>query len=487
MTTKGRSGQTDKTMWKTEQKVKTYVEKFHMIEPGDTIVLGISGGADSVCLLKILSKWKESWGISLKAVHVHHQLRGKEADDDEAFVRRLCEGEGIVCQVFHEDVQGIANREKTGLEEAGRLARYRCFTKVCEEAGGGKIALAHHQDDLAETMLHHLVRGTGIAGLCSLKPVSGNRIRPLLCLGKEEILAYLEEAGQSWRTDSSNLEDDYTRNRIRHHVLPAMEKEINGKTVEHMAETARILREADGYLRRKGAELLEQCRQKTGYLLDGAFFEKPDIVREYAVMEAFERLSGKRKDFTSLHVRQVFSLPKKETGRYIKLPGNIQAVRSYGGVRLEKTVSGPGTTEGVSAEKKGSGNPAEMFFEIPLSGILECPFGIFETKIFHYKNQKIEEKKYTKWMDYDKIKGSPCVRTRKQGDYLVVNSAGGRKKLNRIFIDEKIPAGLRDQIPVVAAGSEILWIPGGRMNEQYKITSTTGRVLELHYQGGVLT
>ena len=170
MTTKGRSGQTDKTMWKTEQKVKTYVEKFHMI---DTIVLGISGGADSVCLLKILSKWKESWGISLKAVHVHHQLRGKEADDDEAFVRRLCEGEGIVCQVFHEDVQGIANREKTGLEEAGRLARYRCFTKVCEEAGGGKIALAHHQDDLAETMLHHLVRGTGIAGLCSLKPVSG--------------------------------------------------------------------------------------------------------------------------------------------------------------------------------------------------------------------------------------------------------------------------------------------------------------------------
>ena len=119
MTTKGRSGQTDKTMWKTEQKVKTYVEKFHMIEPGDTIVLGISGGADSVCLLKILSKWKESWGISLKAVHVHHQLRGKEADDDEAFVRRLCEGEGIVCQVFHEDVQGIANREKTGLEEAG--------------------------------------------------------------------------------------------------------------------------------------------------------------------------------------------------------------------------------------------------------------------------------------------------------------------------------------------------------------------------------
>ena len=117
---------------------------------------------------------------------------------------------------------------------------------------------------------------------------------------------------------------------------------------------------------------------------------------------------------------------------------------------------------------------------------MTSPLGIFSAEIFLYEGQKIEEKKYTKWMDYDKIKGSPCVRTRKQGDYLVVNSAGGRKKLNRIFIDEKIPAGLRDQIPVVAAGSEILWIPGGRMNEQYKITSTTGRVLELHYQGGAL-
>ena len=153
-----------------EEKVFSYIEQYRMIEAGDQVIVGVSGGADSVCLLKLLSKWKESWGISLKAVHVHHQLRGKEADEDEAFVRRLCEGEGIVCQVFHEDVQGIANREKTGLEEAGRLARYRCFTKVCEEAGGGKIALAHHQDDLAETMLHHLVRGTGIAGLCSLNP-----------------------------------------------------------------------------------------------------------------------------------------------------------------------------------------------------------------------------------------------------------------------------------------------------------------------------
>ena len=127
-----------------------------------------------------------------------------------------------------------------------------------------------------------------------------------------------------------------------------------------------------------------------------------------------------------------------------------------------------------------------MSMELPVPGILESPFGVFESKIFSYKKQKIEEKKYTKWFDYDKIKNSPCVRTRRQGDYLTVNSEGGRKKLNRIFIVEKIPAEMRDRLPVVAVGSEILWIPGGRMNEKYKITSTTGRVLELHYQGGAL-
>ena len=470
-----------------ERKVLAYIKQNRMIGKKDMVLAGVSGGSDSMAMLHILKELQEKLDFTLRVVHVHHGIRGKEADRDRSFVENICRKWQIPCTVYCYDVPGLSREWKLGEEETGRIVRKEAFQREAAVCGMKiKIALAHNQEDLAETMLHNLCRGTGLRGLCTMRPADGEIIRPILCLSREKITGYLKEKKIPHIQDSTNLSDEYTRNRIRHHVLPAMEKEINGKTVEHMAETARILREADGYLRRKGAELLEQCRQKTGYLLDGAFFEKPDIVREYAVMEAFERLSGKRKDFTSLHVRQVFSLQKKETGRYIKLPGNIQAVRSYGGVRLEKTVSGPGTTEGVSAEKKGSGNPAEMFFEIPLSGILECPFGIFETKIFHYKNQKIEEKKYTKWMDYDKIKGSPCVRTRKQGDYLVVNSAGGRKKLNRIFIDEKIPAGLRDQIPVVAAGSEILWIPGGRMIDQYKITSTTGRVLELHYQGGAL-
>ena len=467
------------------ERVKKYIRENQMLEAGSMVVAGVSGGADSVAMLHILKSIQKEFGFSLEAVHIHHGIRGKEADRDEALVKKICEEWQIPFQSYHYPVPRLSREWKLGEEETGRIVRKQAFAKEKKKLGfsekreGGmgrfRIALAHNRNDLAETMLHHLARGTGLRGLSGIHPCNGEIIRPVLCLERKEIVYYLEERGIPYITDSSNLSDEYTRNRIRHHILPAMELEINQKTVEHMAETARILESADEYFRKKGKELLKLCRQKEGYFLDDIFFEEDSIIREYAVMEGFEQLAGKRKDFTSLHVEQVFSLREKEIGRYICFPRHLRAIRQYGGVLLEKT------------ETQEAPEYTERFFEIPVPGTLRCSFGIFETKIFPYKNQKIEEKKYTKWMDYDKIKGSPCVRTRKQGDYLVVNSAGGRKKLNRVFIDEKIPAGLRDQIPVVAAGSEILWIPGGRMNEQYKITSTTGRVLELHYQGGVLT
>ena len=467
------------------ERVKKYIRENQMLEAGSMVVAGVSGGADSVAMLHILKSIQKEFGFSLEAVHIHHGIRGKEADRDEALVKKICEEWQIPFQSYHYPVPRLSREWKLGEEETGRIVRKQAFAEEKKKLGfsekreGGmgrfRIALAHNRNDLAETMLHHLARGTGLRGLSGIHPCNGEIIRPVLCLERKEIVYYLEERGIPYITDSSNLSDEYTRNRIRHHILPAMELEINQKTVEHMAETARILASADEYFQKKGKELLKLCRRKEGYFLDDIFFEEDSIIREYAVMEGFEQLAGKRKDFTSLHVEQVFSLREKEIGRYICFPRHLRAIRQYGGVLLEKT------------ETQEAPEYTERFFEIPVPGTLRCSFGIFETKIFPYKNQKIEEKKYTKWMDYDKIKGSPCVRTRKQGDYLVVNSAGGRKKLNRVFIDEKIPAGLRDQIPVVAAGSEILWIPGGRMNEQYKITSTTGRVLELHYQGGVLT
>ena len=465
------------------ERVIKYIRENQMLRPGDTVAAGVSGGADSIAMLHILKGIQEEFGFYLEAVHVHHGIRGEEADRDENLVKKICQEWGIPFRSYHYPVPELSVKWKLGEEETGRIVRKKAFAEEKrrlgllvpskEESGRFRIALAHNRNDLAETMLHHLARGTGIRGLSGIRPCNGEIIRPVLCLERKEIVYYLEEREIFYITDSSNFSDEYTRNRIRHYILPEMEQKINGRAVEHMAETARVLAEADTYLLKKGIRLLEPCKSEKGYLLDESFFNEDHIIQEYAVMEAFERITGRKKDFTSLHVEQVLSLWKKETGRYIELPKKLRALRQYEGVLLKKTEASP---EKIS----------EAVFEISVPGILECSFGTFEAKIFSYKKQKIEEKKYTKWFDYDKIKNSPCVRTRKQGDYLVVNSDGGRKKLNRVFIDEKIPAEQRDRIPVVASGSEILWIPGRRMNEKYKITSTTGRVLELHYQGGVL-
>lgn len=467
-------------MWKTEQKVKVYVERFHMIEPKDTIVLGISGGADSVCLLKILARWKEAWGISLRAVHVHHQLRGEEADADERFVRELCENEGIPCRVFHEDVQGMAQREKIGLEEAGRIARYRCFATVCEDVGGGKIALAHHQDDLAETMLHHLVRGTGMAGLCSLKPVSGNRIRPLLCLEKEEILVYLEAAGQPWRTDSSNLEDDYTRNRIRHHVLEELKTEVNPRAVRHMAQLSEELEETRAVLAQVAAEKRRQYVRKSekGMLLAEKLKKEPDLIGRQIVHDLLKEISGKQKDFTRIHVEAVQELWNRKVGARRDLPYGMQAIRTYDGIYLERKAE--------KCETRDSEKNAGIQINVQSEGRESFQIGELTLTVSRTARDfgEIPEKKYTKWFDYDRIKQTLVIRHRQPGDRICLFDGGGSKKLKDYLIDRKIPAQKRDQLWLLADGSDILWIIGDRISAAYKVTAESQRILQAEIKGG---
>lgn len=480
MTTKGGSGQTNRQMWKTEQKVKVYVERFHMIEPKDTIVLGISGGADSVCLLKILARWKEAWGISLRAVHVHHQLRGEEADADERFVRELCENEGIPCRVFHEDVQGMAQREKIGLEEAGRIARYRCFATVCEDVGGGKIALAHHQDDLAETMLHHLVRGTGMAGLCSLKPVSGNRIRPLLCLEKEEILVYLKAAGQPWRTDSSNLEDDYTRNRIRHHVLEELKTEVNPRAVRHMAQLSEELEETRAVLAQVAAEKRRQYVRKSekGMLLAEELKKEPDLIGRQIVHDLLKEISGKQKDFTRIHVEAVQELWNRKVGARRDLPYGMQVIRTYDGIYLERKAE--------KCETRDSEKNAGIQINVHSEGTESFQIGELTLTVSRTARDfgEIPEKKYTKWFDYDRIKQTLVIRHRQPGDRICLFDGGGSKKLKDYLIDRKIPAQKRDQLWLLADGSDILWIIGDRISAAYKVTAESQRILQAEIKGG---
>lgn len=195
-------------------KVKAYIEKYHMLDEKDKVIVGVSGGADSICLLFMLIELKKEMGLSVEAVHVHHGLRKETADADAAYVKKVCKELGIELRLFYEDVKSFALHNKMSEEEAGRYVRRRIFKEVLKEAGGTKIALAHHQNDNAETLLWNLCRGCSLKGMGGIAPVDGVFIRPLLCLKREEIESYLVNRGISYCTDETNLEDGHTRNRI---------------------------------------------------------------------------------------------------------------------------------------------------------------------------------------------------------------------------------------------------------------------------------
>lgn len=458
-------------------KVKTYMEENRMLLPGDHVIAGVSGGGDSMAMLFLLKEYAAEQDITLRVVHVHHGIRGEEADRDAALVEETCRRYRIPCRIDRYPVPELAEKWKLGTEEAGRLVRKEAFSKekgrLQGHTGRVRIALAHNQNDLAETMLHNLCRGTGILGLSTMRPVAGEIIRPLLCLEKREIEEYLEKNQIPHIFDSTNASEEYTRNRIRKNILPLLEEQVNLKAGAHMARTAHLLADAGDYLLRQGEGLLEQhaIRREDGYFLEEAFFLQEPVLIPYAILSAFGTLAGSRRDFSATHVEEVLALQKKQTGRQISLPGHLEACSVYGGVLLR-----------LHEKERESG---AVFCEaLPVPGAVPCPDGIIHTKIFPFTGQKIEEKKYTKWLDYDKITCHLVVRTRRQGDFLVIRSDGAKKKLGRCLIDDKIPRWKRDQLLFVAAEQEILWIVGGRISEKYKITENTTRILELSYEGG---
>ena len=460
------------------EKVRKYISQTEMINKGSLVLAGVSGGSDSVTMLDILDRLKKEMGFDLKVIHVNHGIRGQEALRDQKTVEKLCEEKKISCSVYSYNVPELSVQWKMGHEEAGRKVRRETFEKEWLNAGKQYntvlVALAHNKNDLAETMLHHLARGTGIRGLAAVKPVNGIWIRPVLCLERKEIDNYIKEQKLPHVVDSSNLEDEYTRNRIRRHILPLMEKEINEKTVEHMAETANLLEQAETYIEKQAHETVQMFTEEieNGILIRDGFQDQELIMQSYGIREILEKISTHRKDITSVHINSVRSLFECQTGKKTDLPYNMEARRTYRGVAV--LVNG--------TEKKEQKNCEE--FTLNVDRMVEWPSGTFTMRKFPFSGEKILEKKYTKWLDCDKIKCALTVRTRRSGDYMVVNQKGNHKKITRCMIDDKIPAEKRDKIPLVTAGEEVLWIVGGRLSESYKITSCTRNVLEIKYQGG---
>lgn len=448
-----------------------------MARPGDGVLVGLSGGADSVGLLLVLWKLRETFQISLRALHVHHGLRGAEADRDAAFSRMLCERLEVPFYEFRIDAAKEALDRKCSVEEAGRQARYRLYEETAlawekemypdltsenagrKEAAAARvhIATAHHADDNAETVLFNLFRGSGLTGLSGIAPVRGRIIRPLLWAQRSEIQTWLRQQGQDWVEDSTNQESEYSRNWLRNELLPAVEERLNAQAVRHIDQAGRRIRQADAYLEEVAEEWLQK-HAPDGKADAGALAEQAEIVQGYIVRRLFLKSKMPLRDVTETHVQAVRELLHQGTGKSISLPHGFRAVNIYGFLEV-RPLSHPG-------ERKGGLLPGIQNENLLQMHTFPCENG-----------DEFPKNQYTKWFDYDKIKDGLSIRYRKNGDYFTL-SGGGKKKLGRFMIDEKIPEKERDRIPVLADGDHILWVIGYRISDYYKITDETERVLE---------
>ena len=281
------------------KKVCEYIKLNNLIDKNDNIILGVSGGADSVCLLYIINTIKEEYALNITAVHINHMIR-ETAGRDEDFTRKLCEKLGVKFVSYKTDCPAISERDGISLEEAGRNERYRLFNETGEKEYGKdnyKIAVAHHMDDLAETLIFNMARGTGINGLASVKCKSGNIIRPLLCVTRAEIEEYLYRAGVEYVNDETNFSDDYARNKIRHKIIPTM-NEITEKAVNHMASCAGQLGEIEDYLRDQTDLLWEKYVrefEKEILILDTVLNEHPALVKR-VIHRALTEVAGRARD-----------------------------------------------------------------------------------------------------------------------------------------------------------------------------------------------
>ena len=469
-----------------------------MLQAGDRVVAGVSGGADSVCLLFLLLEWQKEVPTDIAVVHVDHGIRA-EAGEDARYVEQLCAERGIPFFLTRADVRDRAGREKLSEEEAGRRTRYEAFDRAAKDWGATKIAVAHNSNDRSETQLFHLFRGSGIRGLASILPVRDRIIRPILCLERWEIEEFLRQRQLAYCKDATNDEDDYTRNRIRHHILPYAEQNIVKGCVAHMNQTAELLAETEDYLEQQTTEAAERCVRITGgsgeKTVQAAdrrtvtvcfaveeFLSLHPVIRKRLLYDTVKQLSPGQKNITYRHIQELLTLFTEEGNRQICLPFGIRGRRQYAEVLLtvEAADNSPERPEQVERE-----------MEIPLppgqKRTVECGAGILEYCVCELasgpeKNQEVPTNQYTKWFDYDKIKKCPVIRTRRTGDYLTIADGRGgmiHKSLKSYLVDQKIPQTERDRLPILAEGDHVLWAVGYRISEYYKVTENTKRILKV--------
>lgn len=462
-----------------ESKVRDTIEKNKLIKKGDKILLCVSGGPDSMALLYLLTALRKEYGIELAVAHLDHMLRGKASAQDANFVKKIADKLNIPFVTEESDVRALANSNKMSIEEAAREARYDFYQRAAKKVVATKIATAHTMDDQAETVLMRLIKGAGSAGLSGIpyKRQLSNRwvIRPLLDIKRSDIEKYIKKQGIPSRIDASNLKTFYLRNRVRNILIPLLEKKFNPKIKENLNLVSKNLGAEFSYLNIAARRLCERLTSKTQRGIDIGI---DDLLRQHIAMqrlivrEIIFKLRGNLRKITYKHWLQVESALTKVGRQKVDLAGGIKVIRDKGRVLF--------TNKKIPEEIK---KQLKTAVKLNVPGETAIPeLGIkVRTEIVKRrpKFKKGKRRKRSEYINGDLIKGSLMIRTRLKGDKMRPLGMKSFKKLQDIFVDEKIPSEIRDTIPLIISRNRILWIPGIKISEDFKVDKGTKKVLKI--------
>lgn len=495
-------------------KMKATIVKYNLIEEGDCIVIGLSGGPDSTCLFHALCLMREEFRLTLHAVHLNHQFRPGDAEVDQRYVEKLCEQWCVPCHSFVMNVNEIAKKQGITSEEAGRNARYQCFYQVaetlqnqaavCNEKQEIKIAVAQNLNDQAETVLMRIMRGTGTDGLSGIEyKRDGEKgckvIRPLLDLSREEIEAYCQEQGLQPQMDKTNALPIYTRNKIRLELIPYIREQYNGNIVMALSRLSKISKDDKAYIYSVVDKIVKDHAKVKVHSEQDALASIPlkvlqaahPAVRHRILLMLFGKI-GLSQDVQTAHLEGAdVVINDGKTSSMAHFPNHYRLRISYGMVELYKEVENEKQDFYYGIDKYQEEHcieivPLNQTVKIKLMKVVREEGGKTSAALEFCKKEL-----GSKWdsgqnvaLDADKIQkqqANLAIRTRMQGDFITPKGMVGTKKLKNFFIDEKIEKEQRNRIPLLCLGSEVLWIVGNRMSENYKVDEETKNVLVLEF------
>ena len=462
------------------REIKKAIEKNHLLEGGEKVIVAVSGGPDSVALLKVLEMLSAEYRLALIVAHLNHGLR-EDAPSEERFVYKMATDMGFVFESKSIDVRSLRKRTGKCIEDISREVRYDFLNYVANRHGAQRIALGHNSNDQTETVLMNFLRGSGPTGLKGILPARDSvYIRPLLCVTRNEIMSFLELHRLPFITDASNTDPAYLRNRIRHSLIPELKARYNPRLEESMTRMAEIMRLEDDYIKGVTGKILSDWGVTAAH--GEINISIHDLVKYHQAIQRrimkhlLERLTTHSQRIGHIHVKAALDLLHSDRpGAYVNLPCGIDVRREYNALVIVKRKE--------SEEEIPRRRCNDLRYEVSLPGAVRIA-ELGKTMTFGFAESAIGIESHgrgTAFMDYDRMALPLVVRTVRPGDRIQLLGMEGTKKIKSVFIDEKIPLRQRKRIPLLLDQDAVIWIAGLRLSERVKITETTRQILKVEF------